>query len=247
MYLPTPDLWLGIRDMFWHEEGCTIDRRKPLTQESARSKVERGSSNALGGPIGSRQAELFVACTSIYQRGGCVRALPKMLHCRQQLCKRQCLVGWLVARKAAQLAPTSHRSDLPSLLLFLQRSIEFTFLCYAWGQISAQILLCFAHNAQAGQFYLLLVSHFDEICRKTLDVHLDSDCSSIIKIQNLSSYLIISSQSALPSSLLWLWLYSHSLCLCPHLHPLLLLPAPSLTPTPSQASAPAATGWWINY
>ena len=154
------------------------------------------------------------------------------------------MLGWLVARKAAQLAPTSHRSDLPSLLLFLQRSIEFTFLCYAWGQILAQILLCFAHNTQAGQFYLLLVSHFDETCRKTLDVYLDSDCNSIIKMQNLSSYLIISSQSTLPSSLLWLWLSSHSLCICPHLLHLLLLllPASSLTPTPPQASAPAATG-----
>ena len=132
MYLPTPDLWLGIRDMFWHEEGCTIDRRKPLTQESARSKVERGSSNALGGPIGSRQAELFVACTSIYQRGGCVRALPKMLHCRQQLCKRQCLVGWLVGcPKSSTVGPnlTSLRPSVTAPLPAKINWIYFSMLC----------------------------------------------------------------------------------------------------------------------
>ena len=134
MCLPTPDLWLGIRDMFWHEEGCTIDRRKPLTQESAGSKGERGSSNAFGGPIGSRQAELFVACTSIYQRGSCIRALPKILHCMQQLCKRQCLVAWLPEKQHSWPQPhiaqtfrhcSSSCKDQLNLLFYVMHEVRY--------------------------------------------------------------------------------------------------------------------------
>ena len=49
--------------------------------------------------------------------------------------------------------------NLPSLILFLQRSIEFTFLSYALELRLANFIRFFGH--------------LDETCQKALDVHWD--------------------------------------------------------------------------
>ena len=94
-----------------------------LTQESARSKARRGSWSAFEAQLAPAKPSFCGLHKHISKRGGSwlYKRVAQTLHSSgQQLCKRQ----WLPEKQHGWLS-TSHRSDLPSPLLFLWRSIDF--------------------------------------------------------------------------------------------------------------------------
>ena len=94
-----------------------------LTQESARSKARRGSWSAFEAQLAPAKPSFCGLHKHISKRGGSwlYKRVAQTVHSSgQQLCKRQ----WLPEKQHGWLS-TSHRSDLPSPLLFLWRSIDF--------------------------------------------------------------------------------------------------------------------------